>query len=188
MLPREDAPGSDRDWSTVRKPEASEAWYNALPALMGAATVGELSDHPEGFYHDSYPLAVPGAPYPKGSKKFKRPYFAIAMNSRLQRRNKDGEKEPGMLAAIQDQVRTVAFLERGMPRDQMVSKAQRGFTGEPKANARAFAGRHNEKGLLLFLDGHTEVRSVSDLIEKTGRIIYPQVDIIWTPNPEEDPN
>ena len=126
--------------------------------------------------------------YPKGAKKFRRPYFAFAINSRLQRRDENGNKEPGTLAAIVDHGRTVAFLERGLPSDRKVSRAQRGFTGGAKANPRAFAARHNKKGVLIFIDGHAEVRGVYELIERNGRIIYPQQRVIWTPDPEEDPN
>ena len=110
------------------------------------------------------------------------------MNSRLQRRDDDGNKEQGTLASIQQPVNTVAFLERGMPGDKKVSKAQRGFDAGPKANPRAFAGRHNQKGILLFVDGHVEVRPVSDLITRAGRIIFPQEGVIWTRDPELDPN
>ncbi|MFP6894962.1 MAG: prepilin-type N-terminal cleavage/methylation domain-containing protein [Roseibacillus sp.] len=189
LLPYEDAVGPD-DWNTASKPEASEAWYNALTQRMGVRTVGELAsdNNPEGFYQESYPLYVPGAPYPKDEKKFRKPYFAIAMNSRLQRRDDDGNKEQGTLASIQQPVNTVVFLERGMPGDKKVSNAQRGFDAGPKANPRAFAGRHNQKGILLFVDGHVEVRPVSDLITRAGRIIFPQEGVIWTRDPEEDPN
>lgn len=188
-LPLEDAAGSD-DWSGASDPEASEAWYNALPKRLEHASVGEIAEagSPEAFYEESYPLTVPGAPYPKGEKKFKKPYFAIAMNSRLQRKDDAGIKDPKVISTVEDPVRTVVFLERGLPGDKKVSKAQRGFTGKPKANPRAFAARHNQKGILLFFDGHTEVRQVSELIDKTGRIHYPQHHVVWTIDPEEDPN
>ena len=189
FLPYEDAPGSD-DWTTAGRPGAEEAWYNVLPDRMGAASVAELAgqDNPDGFYQDSHPLYLPGASYPKGEKRNKKPYFAIAMNSRLQRRGDDGYKEQGTLASIEQPVNTVIFLERGLPDDEKVSKAQRKFDGSPKANARAFAGRHNQQGLLLFLDGHVEVHRVSDLITPAGLINYPQEGIVWTRDPDEDPN
>ncbi len=157
---------------------------------MSFPTVGDLGldDNPEAFYQESYPLYVPGAPYPKGDKRLTKPYFAIGMNSRLQRKDSEGRKEQGTLASILDPVKTVAFLERGMPGDKKVTKAQRGFDAGPKANPRAFAGRHNQKGVLLFVDGHVEVRSVLDLISKAGRIHYPQDRVVWTRNPEDDPN
>ena len=189
LLPFEDAPGPD-NWNTASKPEASEAWYNALPYRMGYPSVGDLGldNNPEAFYDESYPIYIPGAPYPKGDKRLTKPYFAVGMNSRLQRKNEDGTKEQGTLASILDPVKTVAFLERGMPGDKKVTKAQRGFSGSPKSNPRGFAGRHNQKGILLFVDGHVEVRSVLDLISKAGRIHYPQERVVWTRNPEDDPN
>jgi prepilin-type processing-associated H-X9-DG protein len=186
-LPMEDSPGPD-DWQNAAKPEHSEAWYNALPLRMGHSPVGELSREPELFYSSSYPLFIPGAPYPKDGKKLTKPYFAVAMNSRLQRKDEDGLKKPGMLSAIADPVRTVAFLERGMPGDKKSSPAQGGFDAGPKANPRAFAARHNQKGLLVFVDGHVEPRAVSELIARTGQIIYPQNEVVWTPDPEDDPN
>lgn len=70
LLPYEDAPGTD-NWNTAAQPEASEAWYNALPISMGHASVGECSRDPERFYEETYPLFLPGAPYPKGDKKLK---------------------------------------------------------------------------------------------------------------------
>lgn len=187
LLPYENA--RPDDWTSAAKPEASEVWYNALPLSMGALSVGQIGEQdPELFYRDSYPLYVPGAPYPKSDKKFTQPYFAIAMNSRLQRKDDDEYKAQQSLGSIQDPVRTVIFLERGMPGDKKSIPAQRGFDAGPKANARAFAARHNQKGILLFADGHTEVRRVTDLITPSGMIIYPQERIIWTADPTDNPN
>ena len=169
-------------------PENSEVWYNALPRLMGAPGVGDLAKSPVGFYEETYPIFIPGAPYPRDDSKLARPYFAVAMNSRQQRKNKDGVKSPGTLSAIMDPVRTVAFLESGMPGDEKVNKAQTGFSAKPKANPQAFAARHNQKGVLVFVDGHTEVRPVSDLIDRGGMIKFPQEDVVWTLDPDEDPN
>jgi prepilin-type N-terminal cleavage/methylation domain-containing protein/prepilin-type processing-associated H-X9-DG protein len=187
LLPYEDSPGSD-DWITAAKPENNEAWYNALPRQMGAPGVGDLVSTPEEFYNESHPIYIPGAPYPKDDKKLSKPYFAVAMNSRLQRKDEEGIKEQGALASIINPVRTVAFLERGMPGDEKVNKAQTGFSAGPKANPRAFAARHNQRGILVFVDGHAEVRPVSDLIDRGGQIKYPQDDVVWTADPDEDPN
>lgn len=187
LLPYEDAPGTD-DWQNAAKPEHSEVWYNALPREMGAPGVGDLLGKEEQFYEDGHPIYIPGAPYPKTDKKLANPYFAVGMNSRLQRKDDEGIKEQGTLASILDPVRTVAFLERGMPGDEKVNKAQSGFNAKPKANPTAFAARHNQKGVLVFIDGHAEVRPVSDLIERSGQIKTPQEDVIWTRDPDEDPN
>lgn len=187
VLPLEDAPGRD-DWLVARSPEAAEAWYNVLPKQLGARAVGELADSPAEFYSETYPLFIPGAPYPKDEKKFKKPYFAVGMNSRLQRKNDDGTKARGTYAEIVNPGNTVVLLERGLPDDKKVSKIQKGFDAGAKANPEAFAARHNQKGLLTFADGHTEVVALSDLVDKSGRIIVPQERFIWTSDPDEDPN
>lgn len=186
-LPMEDSPGTD-DWQAAADPDNSEAWYNALPELIGSEALGKLADSPERMYEESFPLYLPGAPYPSGDKKLGKPYFAIAMNSRLQRKDDDGIKKPGTLTSIEDPSRTVAFLERGMPGDKKTNPGQRGFDAGPKANARAFAARYNGKGLLVFVDGHVEMFAVSDLISTSGTIAFPQTNVVWTPDPDEDPN
>lgn len=181
-------------WTVASSEAADKAWYNVLPERMGfdsVATLGE-SGEVDKFYRTGFPLYVPGAPYPKEGKRNKRMYFAIAMNSRLQRRGADGYKYAGTLASIQQPVNTVIFLERGLPKDKQFSKAQRKFNGAPKANPRAFATRHNQKGILLFVDGHTEVLRVTDLITPSGRILTPDdqegSNVIWTKDPDDDPN
>ncbi|MBB06724.1 MAG: hypothetical protein CMN03_00455 [Roseibacillus sp.] len=185
----------DEDWTVAASEEAGEAWYNVLPERMGFPSVAELGadNAPHQFYDPAYPVFMRGAPYHKGDKKLERPYFSVGMNSRLQRRSPDGYKDPGTLASIQQPVNTVIFLERGLPKDEQHSKAQRKFNGSPKANPRAFATRHNQKGVLLFVDGHTEVRKVTELIKRSGEIIVPEdqqpgTSIIWTRDPDDDPN
>lgn len=188
MLPYEDAAGTD-DWINAAKPENSEVWYNALPRLMGAPTVGELGqNNPAGLYRKEHPLCIPGAPYPGESKRLGAPTFAVAMNSRLQRKDDEGLKKQGKLELIQEPTKTVVFLERGLPGDKQTMSAQRGFDGSPKANPRAFAARHNQKGCLVFADGHAQLYAASDLLTTGGGIVTPQTKVVWTLNPEDDPN
>ncbi|MGB6220154.1 prepilin-type N-terminal cleavage/methylation domain-containing protein [Haloferula sp.] len=187
QLPWEDAPGSD-DWQTASDPENAEVWYNILPQLMGAEPLGALASDPRRLYEESYPLFLPGAPYPSGDKKLGTPYFAMAMNSRLQRKNDEGVKIRGKLSQILSPSRTVAFLEAGMPGDKKSVPGQRGFDASPKANARAFVGRYNGKGMIVFVDGHVESFAASDLITTSGDIKVPQNTVIWTNDPDEDPN
>jgi prepilin-type N-terminal cleavage/methylation domain-containing protein len=188
-LPLEDSTGSD-DWTNAAKPENSEAWYNALPKLMNAKTVGELGQtNPAGLYDEDHPLYISGAPYPSKSKRLGNPVFAVGMNSRLQRKSGDSDvKKSGRFEQIQEPSKTVVLLERGLPNDKKTMPAQRGFDGSPKANARAFAARHNQKGCLIFADGHAELHLASDLITEGGSIIVPQKSIVWTLNPDDDPN
>ncbi len=188
LLPFEDSTGTD-DWTNAAKPENQDAWYNALPKLMGSESVGEIgATNPAKFYMDSYPLYIPGAPYGSEDKRTGNPAFAVGMNSRLQRKSEEGLKTQGKFAQIQEVTKTVIFLERGLPDDKKTMSAQRGFDGSPKANPRAFAARHNQKGCLIFADGHAEVHPASDLLTSGGGIIFPQTGIVWTLNPEDDPN
>jgi prepilin-type N-terminal cleavage/methylation domain-containing protein len=187
-LPFEDATGTD-DWHNAAKPENQEAWYNALPKQMGAPSVGELGlSNPAGLYDKSHPLYIPGAPYPGRSGSLGTPTFTVGMNSRLQRKDEGGIKKQGRMEQIQEPAKTVVLLERGMPKDKQTMPAQRGFDGSPKANPRAFAARHNQKGCLIFADGHAQLHAASDLLTPGGGVIFPQTAIVWTLNPDDDPN
>lgn len=188
VLPSEDSIGTD-DWINAAKPENQEVWYNALPKLMHAPSVGDLGQaDPAALYLENHPLYIPGAPYPGSSKRLGMPSFAVGMNSRLQRKDENGIKKPGRFDLILEPSKTVVFLERGLPNDKKTSAAQRGFDGSPKANPRAFAARHNQKGCLIFADGHAELHAASDLLTPAGGIIVPQSSIVWTMNPDVDPN
>ena len=89
------------DWAVAASEEAEDAWYNVLPDRMGYRSVAQLEQDnaPRAFYDSSYPVFLGSAPYFKSDKRLKRPYFAIGMNSRLQRRSLDGYKDPGTLAS-----------------------------------------------------------------------------------------
>ena len=89
-LPKEDTKGQD-DWAVTATPEADKAWYNALPRAMGQQGVGDYvkAQREADFYGTKSIFFLPGAQYPEG-KRMSRPYFAIAINGRLQRKDKDG--------------------------------------------------------------------------------------------------
>ena len=186
-MPREDAVGGN-DWVMASKPENADVWYNALPELMGAQAVGALASTPEIFYLKDYPLYFKAAEYPEDDKKLAKPYFAVAMNSRLQRRADTGEKKPGTMADLQAPSRTVMFFERGLPGEEKSMGALGGYDGTPKGNAKNFVARYNQKGLVIFADGHAELHPASDLISTSGMIPVPQTEFVWTKDPQEDPN
>lgn len=189
LIPLEDAPGKD-DWTGVLKPEAAEAWYNVIPKQIGAKALKEMTGVPGEFYADKYPLYFPGALYPRSDKKLSEPYFAACMNSRLHRKDKDENKPRVRFDTILKAPNTVIFFERGLPREKKLRtmKAQKGFDANPKGNPSNFVARYNGKGLLLFADGHVEPHAASNLITKTGEIIEPQDQIVWTPDPDVNPN
>lgn len=189
LLPYESGVGGD-DWTRAGKPENQEVWYNVLPKIMDAPSLGEIgADKPEAFYDSSYPLHIPGAKYPARSMRLEAPAFAIGMNSQLRRKSEGAIQMQGRLGQIQAPEKTVVFLERGMPKEKPTLGAQKArFDASPKADARAFVARHNQKGILVFADGHAEVRAASQIFSKSGDIVTPQMRIVWTLKPESDPN
>jgi hypothetical protein len=189
LLPLAEIPGPN-DWSSAGKLEAAETWYNTLPCFMGAKSVGEIgsSDRTE-FYEDQCPLIAPGLRYPKGEKKLDRPFFAFGMNRLLYRGREDRPLERVNLDSLLEPVRTVVFLERGMPEEKKRSSHQRDFTGGPAAGPHSFAGRHHRKAVLLFGDGHIEIKTFEELVDANGRIRHdPRQGVLWTRDPDEDPN
>lgn len=187
-LPADNASGSDT-WANASKTENQGVWYNALPKLMGAPSVAELGkSNPAGLYDPAHPLCIPGAPYPRGHKKLATPVFAVGMNAILLSKSDDGSKPEAMLHRIQEPERTVIFLERGISGDVKTIPAQKNFDGSPKALPISFAARHAQKGCLVFADGHAELHAASDFLTQGGVIITPQERMVWTMNPDDDPN
>jgi prepilin-type processing-associated H-X9-DG protein len=196
FLPSEDSTGKDT-WETAKLPTADKAWYNALLRLMPAKSAGDFSkeNRPAAFYTPENVLYLPGANYPE-SKRLERPYFAIAMNTKLFRKGKDGLKPDVRLSNIQNTSRTVAFLEQGLPGEPKAhdSQSKNDYDGSPKGSAKSFVGRYNKRGMICFFDGHADEVSGKDLLNSSGEIEWttetakdPSA-ILWTADPNEDPN
>jgi prepilin-type processing-associated H-X9-DG protein len=124
------------------------------------------------------------------------PNFSLAINSKLMR---DFEtKEPGSspssgnglkLAEITVPDRTALFLDNGIPGEQQLCSYQAPFTGQPKAFASQFPGRHNRGGNIAFADGHVATLPGTDVVDMNpasafrGRAIYPPGEVIWRHDP-----
>jgi len=188
VLPTEDADGSD-DWHTVTTPKAKDAWYNALPRLLGRKGAGDYARTPADFYTDDNILFLPGANYPD-KKKLLEPMFAIAFNTKLQRNDPSGEKQRTRMDQITNPAKTVVLLEQGLLNENRTLEVQskKDYDGSPKGSAKSFVGRYSGQGFLYFADGHAELVSAKDLLTETGRFPYPQTSVVWTRTPEEDPN
>ena len=186
-LPTEDAPGPNT-WEAAAATGNEKVWYNALPRAMGAKGVADYLGNAHGFYMKENILFLPGAKYPK-SGLLERPLFAIAMNSRLQRKNEKGDKADMRLNQVVQPSRTVLLFEQGIKGEKKSNGgAQSAYDGAPKGTARSFVARYNGLGVICFLDGHAELMRPSDLLTETGALPYPQTEVIWTTNPETDPN
>ena len=203
-LPAEDAMGKD-DWETTKKPEADKAWYNALPRMMGQKGVGDFvkEGRTAAYYTKENSVYLPGAQYPE-SRKMEKPYFAIAINTKLHRKERDAAgvkataKPNVKWGSIVNQSRTVLFLEQGMsgePKASDATSSKSDYDGSCKGSAKSFVARYNHKGILAFCDGHTEEVSGKDLLTSTGAIVWDataastnSLSFIWTIDPKDDPN
>src|SRR5687767_5891011 len=156
-LPAEDATGND-SWQAIARPEARDAWYNALPRVLGRKTAGDFANSPTTFYSEENLLFLPGANYPD-KKKFIQPLFAIAFNTKLQRKDAQGKKERTKLESITQPGRTVGLLEQGLLNEDRTLEVQtkKDYDGSPKGSAKSFVGRYNGEGVLGFLDGHVKL-------------------------------
>lgn len=195
-LPDEDAKGSDT-WQVAADPESAKAWYNALPKLAGHKGVGDFASNPRDFYSKENLMWLPGATYPSGGKELAKPLFAIAINTKLQRKSKDeaagkdAKKEPVKMSQITHTSKTVIFLEQGIEKEPQAMRVQPAYDGSCKGSAKSFVARYGGQGVLLFLDGHAETVETKDLLTETGKIIWTEGEIpryIWCRTPEEDPN
>jgi prepilin-type N-terminal cleavage/methylation domain-containing protein len=186
-LPAEDSKGQDT-WQNAAKPENGKAWYNALPRLMGQKGVGDYAVTPRDYYTPSNILYLPGATYPDNESILRQPLFAIAINTKLQRKSPEGKKEDVMLSQITNPPKTVLFLEQGLPKEKKAVATQPKYDGSCKGSAKSFVARYAGEGYVVFVDGHGQSISAKDILTESGSFPMPQTDIVWTRTPEEDPN
>src|SRR3954447_2499299 len=157
-FPEEDSKGIDT-WANAAKPENKKVWYNALPKMPGAQGVGDYSKNARDFYTRRNVLFLPGASYPEGDTKLTAPLFAIAINTKLERKDNTlpkgspEKKAPPKLTAISSPARTVAFLEQGLPKEKKAMVQQPKYDGSCKGSAKSFVARYGGKGILTFVDG-----------------------------------
>ncbi|HEV7866356.1 MAG TPA: type II secretion system protein [Chthoniobacteraceae bacterium] len=187
-LPAEDADGNDT-WDNIAKPGAKDAWYNALPRLIGQKAAADYSNTPGEFYTDENILFLPGANYPD-KKKVLAPLFAFAFNTKLERTDLTGARQRARLDQIAAPAKTVALLEQGLLNEDRTLEVQsrKDYDGSPKGSAKSFVGRYGGQGVLFFFDGHVELVHAKELLTETGQFPFPQTNVIWTANPEENPN
>jgi prepilin-type processing-associated H-X9-DG protein len=185
-LPGEDAEDDDT-WQVTASPAANDTWYNALPRALGRRGAGDYG--PSDFYTDENLLFLPGANYPD-KKKFLKPQFAIAFNTKLQRKGEAGRKERPKLAQIAEPARTVVLLEQGLLNESRTLSVQTktDYDGSPKGSAKSFVGRYDGAGVLAFADGHVQLVAVSDVLTATGAFPFPPTEVVWAATANENPN
>lgn len=181
------------NWSQVRGrllPDGSrdndDVWYNALPPLLPqqppARKFSALYDRPH-FYNKRLLFHCPSADFPRYSAypTYQYAMFSMAMNSHLIqfpfvptiKFSRIGES---------DITRIPLFLDNRLEGERKVYPMQADdFLGQPAAYANRFAARHGKGGNLVFADGHAEWMRGTDVVDVTGGMIIPPVNILWEP-------
>ena len=187
-LPAADSKATDT-WADAASPENANAWYNVLPRTLIYKGVDQYAANPQAFYSRENILFLPGAKYPESDKKLAKPFFAIAINAKLQRKDEKGEK-PVKLAQITNPARTVLLLEQGMPGEPKVMAIQPNYDGSPNGSAKSFVARYGGVGVVTFVDGHVEAVDGKDMLEQAVLPKFPLEpgDVIWSKTPAENPN
>ena len=181
-------------WVNAADPEkGAKVWYNSLPRLMGGKGVGDFGNSVAGltsYYSRENILFLPGAQYPAPATRLGKPYFAYAINTKLQRKTDKksiATKNKAKMSQITRPSRTVAFLEVGI-KGEHPALAIMGPNvyddSDPKASGKSFVTRYGGRGVVTFIDGHAEELEIKQVLNPTGVIKEPpDTDILWSPEP-----
>ena len=178
------------NWAQVYDPANFDVWYNAIPKTIGEPSASAFFTRRPTFFSRDVFFHCPETKFPQGSETGNNPLFSIAMNSKLI----DGANATLSLNEVQKPSNTVIFLESLLAGEKPVDPAQPTTDlGQPSSFASRFAARHSGLGTLVFIDGHVEAVRGNEVVETTsgpnrGKAILPQGHIVWTPNPNTNPN
>ena len=173
-------------WAQVRHALAEDVWYNALPRTSGMTPVIDFAPSVVrgDFYASKTIFHCPSARFPKNPGRDDVVFFSLAMNSKLILR----PDRTIRLSAIQRPSDTVMFLDNRLPNEPKVDPEQALYElGQPSAYANRVSARHQDRVQFSFADGHVEARPGSEIVTN-GLAPFPQTRIIWTADPERNPN
>jgi prepilin-type processing-associated H-X9-DG protein/prepilin-type N-terminal cleavage/methylation domain-containing protein len=199
-LPREAAVDGINSWEITGASTNSGVWYNALAETAGIPGMLYYAQTPSSqqeFYSGNI-FHCPRARFAAVAATY--PNFSLAMNSKLMLDFEvpwyPAPTAAGPLATwvckltgIKAPDRTALFLDNGIPGEEKLCVFQPPYTGQPKACASEFAGRHNGGGNIAFVDGHVATLPGRDVVEMDpaslfrGRGIFPPAEVVWCPDP-----
>ena len=193
FIPRESETmgASLMNWAQVVATTGSDVWYNALPRQIRLRGAADYLTDKAAFYAKESLMHCPIAQFDKNVALDGFVYFSLAMNSKLI----DGAVTTIKVSSIQRPTQTVMFQENRLKGDVKVDPAQTDSElGQPASFASRFAARHRGTGNLVFADGHTETLKGNKVVETTvgspnkGKAILPQQQLVWTTDPNLNPN
>ena len=196
-LPRESAVDGINTWEMTAASTNNDVWYNALPETIGVMSMAQYAQTPssqQDFYSAAKLFHCPKARFSDIAATY--PNFSLAINSKLMRDYESTEPTSSTvggkgrrLAEVTVPDRTALFLDNGIPGEPRLCSFQAPYTGQPKAFASQFPGRHNQRGNIAFIDGHVSTLSGDQVVEMNpasafrGRAIYPAGEVIWRHDP-----
>jgi prepilin-type processing-associated H-X9-DG protein/prepilin-type N-terminal cleavage/methylation domain-containing protein len=195
-LPREAAVDGINSWEMTAASTNRDVWYNALAETMAITPMAQYAQTPswqQDFYASGKLFHCPRARFAPVAATY--PNFSLAMNSKLMRDFEASPTSGGIgarsckLGEIKAPDRTALFLDGGVPDEERLCAYQAPFTGQPKAFASQFPGRHNHGGNIAFADGHVRTMAGKDVVEMNptsvhrGRAIFPPVEVVWRHDP-----
>jgi len=199
ILPRESAVDGINTWEMTGSSTSRDVWYNALAETLGVTTMARYSQTPSSqheFYSRGNMFHCPAARFSPVAATY--PNFSLAINSKLMfdyEKGPPGAVDDGSdsrslkLREIQVPERTALFLDGGVPGEAMLCPFQAAYTGQPKAYASQFPGRHKNSGNILFVAGHVMTLPGIDVVDMNpdsvyrGGAIYPPTKVIWRHDP-----
>ncbi len=192
QTPRESAtPGgvSLENWSQVRHSLNQDVWYNALPAILDQRPASDYFFVRREFYDAKRLMHCPKARFKKFAELDNWVFFSTAMNSKLI----NGSAITIPWESVKQPANTVVFLDNRLENEPEVHPGQDDWDlGQPSAFASRFSIRHRGTGNLAFGDGHVDNLRGPQVVDtkngNPGRAIFPQGDIVWTPDPGMSPN
>jgi prepilin-type N-terminal cleavage/methylation domain-containing protein len=198
FIPRESETTSagPTSWAQVVASDGGDVWYNVLPRLISLRGAADYLTNKAGFYAKNGLLQCPTALIPRTATNDSFVYFSIAMNSKLI----EGTDRSIRVSSVKKPADTVIFLENRLDREPKVDPAQVSDggsppnLGQPSSYANRFVARHGSFGTLTFLDGHSAAMKGPQVVEthpgnpNKGKAILPQMNIVWTADPNGNPN
>lgn len=196
-LPQEAVFDGINTWEMTTFSICSEVWYNSMPRSLGVTTASIYSRTPSSqrsFYSVRSFFHCPSAKFAPVSATY--PNFSIAMNSKLMM-DFEAPPDPALdigfknlrMSQIVVPEKTALFLDAGVAGEKRVSEFQPPYSGQPKAYATEFSGRHKNAGNILFAAGNVStlhVRSVVDMdpnSPRRGGGLFPPSHVIWRHDP-----
>jgi prepilin-type N-terminal cleavage/methylation domain-containing protein len=186
-------------WEMTTFSVCGEVWYNSTPKALGVASAATYSKTPSSqraFYSRDSFFHCPSARFVPLAATY--PNFSIAMNSKLINEfvpildippDATIELPELRMSQIVVPTRTALFLDSGVAGEKRLSEFQPAYSGQPRAYATDFVGRHNRGGNILFAAGNVSTLHARDVIDldpdspRRGGGIFPPTGVIWRHDP-----